>query len=101
MAKKSRRRAKRGTTVPMAVVAGVAVALMTPVKTAISGDFDKAAAQLSTRFTGFDPETSTWKLGRLKNGLLPILIGAAGHKVAGKLGINRAIASTGIPWLRI
>lgn len=101
MAKKKIKRRTRKTTIPVAVMAGLAVGLSNPVKTALTGDLNLAAAQLSTGFTGYDPQTNTWKLNRMKKGILPVMVGAGVHKVAGKLGINRIIASTGIPWVRI
>jgi len=37
----------------------------------------------------------------MRLGLMPLAVGVLVHKVAGRLGINRAIASTGIPFIRI
>ncbi|GAH98844.1 unnamed protein product [marine sediment metagenome] len=45
--------------------------------------------------------TKTFTTEYMKHGLYPFLGGALLHKAANRLGVNRAIARSGIPWIRI
>lgn len=96
---RSRPRAKAKMTIPLSVVAGfvpVAVGVWNrrASGTAI-GDY------LVSSFAGITPSTGQFNFANLRNGLLPIVAGFMVHKVAGAVGINRAIARTGIPLIRI
>lgn len=51
--------------------------------------------------TGYDTDTGVWWAPNLMKGTIPILLGVAVHKIAGRLGINRAIGAAGIPFIRI
>lgn len=101
MAKKKRSRRRNKTTLPIAVIAGAAAGMVKPVKMAVSGDVESAANTLSMDYIGYNFMGHKWEFSRIKNGLLPLVAGVVAHKVAGKLGVNRAIASTGIPYIRI
>ncbi len=52
-------------------------------------------------FTGWDPDNNRWSFDELKKGALPLVAGAIGHKLAGRLGINRMIANVGIPFVNL
>lgn len=97
-AKKSGSRKKPGMTISVAVVAGFVPAVIGVYNrrssmTAI-GDY------LRSSFTGFD-SAGNFNFSNLKSGLLPVAGGVIVHKIAGKLGINKAIARSGIPFIRI
>lgn len=97
--KKSRRRAK--TVLPLAVVGGLAAGVAEPLQYAASGRFTDGMRQLSKNYSGYDPIGKYWSVKDLKAGLIPLMIGVMIHKVAGKMGVNRAIARSGIPFVRI
>lgn len=54
-------------------------------------------------FTGYqpDPRYDAFKFNRMKEGLLPVMVGILVHKLAGRLGINRALGRAGVPIIRI
>lgn len=97
--KKNHQHHRRGFTLPLAVVAGFSPAVV---------DLWSHRSSLTTLgqetakiFTGWDTATSTFHIDYLKTGLLPVVLGVGAHKLASLLGINRMIASTGIPVVRI
>lgn len=99
--KAKRRRRNNGVRLPLAVIAGFA-----PLLANTWGHWRTYGATGATRYmsqalTGYDPQTSKWNFNNLGLGLFPIIVGIFAHKVAGRLGVNRAIASTGLPWIRI
>jgi len=86
-------------TLPLAVVAG-----FVPVGVGLwqrRGSSQAMADYLQQGFTGITPGTGTFNLANLRYGLGPIAAGFGVHMVASKLGINRAIARAGIPFIRI
>jgi len=102
-ARKKRRRGKRGMTIPLAVVGGLAAGLAEPAQKALEGDFQYALSLLSRNYTGFRPGTGTWEPRYMQNGLLPLVAGLLVHKFVGgsPLNLNRALAASGIPFIRI
>lgn len=107
MAKARARRRARGFTVPVAVLAGLAPIVIDAVEPALTYGLDanslrEGANRLTMGFTGYDPRTKTWgHWDYLMKGLGLTLLGVGAHKLAGKWGINRAIAQAGIPFIRI
>lgn len=99
--KKTTRRRRPKTTIPLAVVGGLSVGLREPVQFLMQGNIEGAAWTISRAYTGYDYKTGKFTLWDLKRGVVPLLLGVLVHKGAGKLGINRAIGSTGLPWIRI
>jgi hypothetical protein len=102
MAKSKGRRKGKSFTLPLAVVAGfgpLAGQMVYGYKTGrgIEGIGHYALAAL----TGFDSQTGSFGVGRMSKGLFPIIGGLLVHKLAGKLGINRALGQAGIPFVRI
>jgi len=92
-------RGKTKFTLPLAVVAG-----FVPVGVGIWNRRSSAqgiADYLQAGFTGITPGTGQFSFANLKQGLMPVTAGFLVHMVAGKLGINRAIARAGIPLIRI
>ena len=100
--KVARRHSKRKFTLPLAIVAG-----MTPY---IFHEYDlyhnkgglgTMLQYASKPFVPIDPFTGKFDTCDLKWGLIPLSVGVGVHVVANKLGINRAIARAGIPFIRI
>jgi hypothetical protein len=58
-------------------------------------------AVLGRQLTGFDSRDRKFHLDGLMSGMVPILAGMFAHKIAGKIGINRALSSAGVPWIRV
>lgn len=85
-------------TIPMAVVAGF-VPTITGVWSRRS-DGNAVADYLKAGWTGLGPD-NRFNLANFRVGLLPVVAGFIVHMFAGKLGINRAIARAGIPFIRI
>lgn len=60
-----------------------------------------AAYHLTGRLTGYNWKTNQWYAGEMAKGWGPIILGAVVHKLANRVGINRMIASAGIPVIRL
>lgn len=97
--KKHHRRGK-GITFPIAVVAG-----FIPAAVDLWGKKDNPMAlgnEASRIFLGWDYWDANFDLQRMKWGTLPIIIGLLVHKfVGGKLGINKMLARSGVPFIRL
>ena len=94
-----RPRAKAKMTIPLAVVAG-----FVPVAVGVWNRRSSGQAisdYLQAGFTGITPGTGQFNLANLKVGLMPIAAGFIVHKIAGMIGVNRAIARARIPLIRI
>lgn len=103
MAKKKKRYSRKKAQFSLGVAAGMAPLLSTAYKGWKSGGFNADGGlpeAVSTALFGVDA-AGTFEFHRMKRGALPLVMGVLGHKVATKLGINRAISSAGIPYLRI
>lgn len=85
-------------TIPLAVVAGFVPVVVGVWNRRNSGT--EIGNYLQSSFTGVGSD-GKFNLQNLKTGLLPIGAGFIVHTLAGKLGINRAIARARIPFLRI
>ena len=105
MAKKKARRRNKRFTIPIGLVAPLAAVGLDAYKDAsqFSGGFyaPRFVDRLMYGMTGYSYLANDWKLWRLQYGLLPIGVGFMAHKLASKIGINRALASAGVPWIRI
>jgi len=67
-----------------------------------SGGITQASRVGLRSLTGYDTASNTWNWVYMKTGAIPIAIGLLIHKVVGgTLGVNRMIARTGIPFIRI
>ncbi|GAI69904.1 unnamed protein product [marine sediment metagenome] len=101
----ARRRAGRkrgGLTLPLAVIGGFVPALCDLRAAYKFGGFPCALEHVSLCTTGYDPYDGKWKPGFAAEKLYgPLFLGVVVHKLAGRLGINRLIAQTGIPFFRI
>ena len=96
-----RRIGKRKMTIPLAVVAGfVPMALHTYDQYKING-VQGAGGAIVAGITGYQYKTKNFDFGNLNYGLWPILGGLFVHKLANRLGVNRMLAGSGIPLVRI
>jgi len=101
MAKKKHRRKARAT-LPLAVVAGfVPPARIIFAESQGGRGIEGGAVAASRIFLGYDSINARWDFQQLQYGFGPILMGFAIHKVAQMVGINRALASARIPFIRI
>ena len=102
--KRAARRAK-SMTIPLAVVAGIAPTLAYAYQGFVlpggEGGPVEAAHRITMRMTGYEWKGGGFSWPQLMQGWGPLLLGAAAHKAANRLGLNRAIARAGIPLLRI
>ena len=93
---------RRGkTTIPLAVVAGFVPLGATAIGLVQSNGIQGLAA-LPSYLIPYDFVNHRFTMENTYKGLGPILGGIAVHKfIGGKLGVNRALASARIPWLRL
>ena len=104
-AKAKRRHGKPPMTISLAMVAGM-VPLLVDMKagyTAGGGGMigiEEAGHNAVVSLTGYEYRSGHWKLGDAK-GMFGLLVGMGAHKLASRLGVNRAIARAGIPLVRI
>jgi len=98
----SKRHHKRaGMTVPVAMLAGFAplgVAAMDGYK---YNGWTGVGKRVSLGLTGYNTEDGKWYPSEMVKVTAPIVAGILVHKLAGKLGINRALAGAGVPFLRV
>jgi hypothetical protein len=98
---KARGHRQKGFTLPLAIVAGLAAPAV-QMWEARSGGMTNVARTASKVMTGYDYTTGTWNMADMRLGLMPVIVGYMVHwLVGGRLGVNRAIARTGIPFIRI
>lgn len=88
-------------TVPLAVVGGFVPLGLNVYNGAKTGGVNGAGFELVRGLTGFNWQAGRMEWNALARGLGPILAGFAVHKVAGALGVNRALARAKVPFLRI
>lgn len=102
MAKKKARRSSKGMTVPLAVIGG-----LVPAGADVLAAWRTAGAQAGIEHvamvtTGYDPSDGQWKPGFAMQKLYgPLFVGFMVHKLAARLGINRALGRAGVPFVRI
>jgi hypothetical protein len=101
MVAKRKRHKRGGMTLSVATLAGF-VPLGGRVLTGFQGNglYGAADGALSG-LTGYSTFDRKWHADILAQNVLPIIAGIFVHKLAGKLGINRALANAGIPFVRI
>jgi len=99
---RSGRRGRRGGfTLPLAVISGFGPMVADVIHGYQTGGIASASNDLLANVTGYDARAGKWDFSLLAKGLGPVFAGFLVHKFAGKLGINRAIAKSGIPFIRI
>lgn len=88
-------------TVPVAVIAGFMPLANQVILGYKEGGLSRVSDRVVSSLTGYDPAVQRWEFAYLKNGALPILGGILVHKIASRLGVNRALGRAGVPFLRI
>jgi hypothetical protein len=104
MAKARAKHRRGGMTIPVAVLAGFAplgLGLMSAAKRGLSGDMAGASQEVVIRTTGYNMDNKTWNGGIFMQSYGPIVAGLLVHKLAGRLGVNRALGRAGVPFLRV
>jgi len=98
-----RRRAHKrpGMTIPLAVVAGFGPLVYETIKATKANGFDGTSQALLAYTTGFSRWEGKWKAEYLMKGMGPVVAGLLVHKLAGRLGLNRALGKAGIPFVRV
>lgn len=96
---RSRRHAKPR--IPLAVVAGFVPLATFAYEGFQAGGLSNAGARVAQRLTGYDSSAHVFIWKELMLGWGPILTGIVLHKVASRLGVNRALAKSGIPFVSI
>jgi len=87
--------------IPVAVLAG-----FVPMATDVwhgytTGGLKNAGISAVAMTTGYDAANKKWSLELLMRGMGPVVAGIIAHKLANRLGVNRALAKAGVPLLRI
>lgn len=95
------RRKKPSMTLPLAATAPVAFIGLDIVDNVRSMGAEKALQYAVMNFSGYNVDTGDFKTVWLKRYWMPLIAGGLAHKAASKLGINRALSSAGVPFLRI
>lgn len=91
-------------TISIAILAGLSAPAMQTYGATKSNGFmgnNGGLATLSRVMTGVNPYTGVFSSNDLKYGLVPVVAGAMVHKLASWFGINKMIAQSGIPFIRI
>jgi hypothetical protein len=91
-------------TIPLAVVAGFAAPMGRTIDGFKNGGGIRGGVTaLSNCMLGIDPYAARieWHPGLMQNGAFPVLLGLSVHWMAGRLGVNRMLARSGIPLIRI
>lgn len=102
MAKTAKRHKAAGMTLPLAVIGGLVPMGVDVLGAYRVGGVQTALEHVSLCTTGYDPSDGKMKLDfAFKKLYGPLLAGFLVHKVAGKLGVNRALAKAGVPILRV
>lgn len=96
------RRRSQGMTIPVAVIGGLLPAAGALIEANRSGGMGGVLQWSSILTTGYDPADGSWKPGIAFRKLYgPLALGFVVHKLAGRLGINRALGRAGVPLIRI
>lgn len=100
--KKSRGRRSRKTTLPITIVGPLAASGIRLVNDSKALGVETAFSNMVGFYTGYNPKKMNWQgWSRISQGIGPVVIGAAIHRVANSLGVNRALSGAGIPFIRI
>ena len=100
MARSNHRR--HGLTIPVAMIAGFAPLVSITYTGYKAGGLNGAVSNAVTSVLPYDPINKKITFANLGYGLFPMIAGMMVHKiVGGTLGVNRWLASSGIPWVRV
>ena len=98
---KKRRRRSRQMKIPLATAAGLAAGMAEPVSLLIKGDIENAANAISLNYTGYDFKANAFNFDRLKQGLLPLVIGGMVSKFVGGRPLNLNQKLRDVPFIKI
>jgi hypothetical protein len=97
-----RRRSGRKFTIPLLVVAGFLPGITSTIPQITYHGLSGGAAHFTKIMTGYNPLNGSWRWQELQAGLFPVIMGFVGHwLIGGKLGVNRMLARSGIPLIRL
>lgn len=101
MAKAIARRKAKSMTVPLAVVAGFAPLISDTIIQARANGIAEVPHVLAWHLAGINTwDNNSFSFSRLMQGWTPIIAGFVAHKLANKIGLNRALANAGVPFVR-
>lgn len=90
------------TTLPIGIIAGLLPGVTRTFATFQASGAQRASSEALAIYSGYDPMTRQWSIGNMSFGLLPLFAGLALHRfVGGGLGVNRILARSKVPFLRI
>lgn len=98
---KAKHHKKAGATVPLAVIAGFAPLAVAAIEGYKYNGATGVLKRVSLATTGYNTEDGKWYPAELVKGTGPIILGMVVHKLAGRVGVNRALANAGVPFIRI
>lgn len=102
MAKAIRRHRAAKMTLPLAVIGGMVPAAYDVLAGYRANGFDGAMGHVALVTTGYDTGDGKFKpMYAIQKLYGPLLLGVLVHKAAGKLGVNRMLASAGVPLFRV
>lgn len=99
--KKNHKRHSNSVTLPLTVVAGFAVPARRVIYHIQTGGIYEGLAEISRDFIGLEPSNGSWNFSHLRYGALPVVVGLTFHKIATAIGLNRWLARSGVPLIRI
>ncbi len=95
------KRRSGGFKLPIAIVAGFMPGLTNLNSAYQAGGWNLMSDTASRQYIGFSPSTGRWNFDQFRHGTFPIILGVAVHKLAGFIGVNRALGRMGIPIIRL
>jgi len=98
--RKKRGRKSSKMTIPIAMVAPVAMPIAEGVAKMAGGDVKGGVQFITTKFTGLQAD-GTFNSAYSMNTYTPILAGIIVHKAASRFGLNAALGRAKIPLLRV
>lgn len=107
--RKTKHRRKKQMTLPISVVAGFAPGLsrlwthfQNPGLHGASNGIEALGIEAGRIYLGYDSRDGSWNGALMTLGTYPAIGGVLVHKfIGGKLGVNRMLASAGIPIIRL
>lgn len=100
-ARPMRRHSRPKMTIPLAVLGGLVPTVVASLETAKAQGPMGGLKMAGMRMTGYNPWVGKWYASEMAAGWVPLLAGVFAHKLANRIGINRAVARAGIPLVRI
>ena len=92
---------RRTMELPIAPLAGLYVGMQPVISSLMAGNYKGAGENLIYRYTPYNPWNKRFDTGGMWQGFVPLLSGIVVHKIANKVGINRALRNAGVPFIRI